>query len=209
MTSTENFWDKVAEKYSRQPIKDMDAYNQTLERVRHHLSAEDEVLEIGCGTGSTALLLADGVKRITASDISSNMIDIAKEKGRNQQVENVDFVQATPFDAVLENKSYDVVLAFNLLHLFEDAPAAVRRVGALLKPGGLFISKTPCLAERSSMLALMVPIMRVFGKAPSCVKFLSVPEVEACIANENFEIIETGSYPAAPASRFVVARKNP
>ena len=35
-----------------------------------------------------------------------------------------------------------------------------------LKPGGLFISKTTCLAEMTSLIRLAVPVMRVIGKAP-------------------------------------------
>jgi ubiquinone/menaquinone biosynthesis C-methylase UbiE len=54
--------------------------NKTLDCTRKHLSASDNVLEVGCGTGTTALLLAPSVKQITASDISSRTIEIAREK---------------------------------------------------------------------------------------------------------------------------------
>ena len=76
------------------------------------------------------------------------MIDIAKGKANDQKVENADFVRATPFDDVVEEESCDAVLAFNFLHLLEDTPAGIRRIRDLLKPDGVFISKTVCLSGK-------------------------------------------------------------
>jgi len=78
------FWDNAAEKYSKDPIADMEGYTYTLERTRSYLSVTDHVLELGCGTGSTALELAGSVAKITASDIAPKMIQIAKEKAEKE-----------------------------------------------------------------------------------------------------------------------------
>ncbi|MEQ9811291.1 MAG: class I SAM-dependent methyltransferase, partial [Azospirillaceae bacterium] len=58
MVSAERFWDRAAPKYSRQPVKNVAAWDVTLERTRRHMSPTDHVLEVGCGTGSSALRLA-------------------------------------------------------------------------------------------------------------------------------------------------------
>ncbi len=204
MPQEAQFWDRLAERYAQKPIDNVEAYHQTLDCTRAHLSKDDDVLEIGCGTGSTALLLADAVDHITASDISGGMIDIARAK--EQPAGHVDFMQATVFDKRLEPEAFDVVLAFNLLHLIDDTAGAVRQVHRLLKPGGLFISKTPCLSARNPLLRIMIPVMRLVGRAPY-VRFLDVQELDALIAAEGFQIVETGSYPAKPPNRFIVARK--
>ena len=201
------FWDKLADKYARKPVKDMENYNRTLEYTRKHLSATDEILEVGCGTGTTALHLAPSVKQITASDLSSRMIEIAKEKAVTQKVENVRFDQGTLFDDAFEKGSFDVVMGFNFLHLLEDIPDALRRFNELLKPGGLFISKTVCLAEQSRLWSVLLAVMRPLGFAPY-VRCLKVSELENLIPGTDFEIIEAGSYPASPPSRYVVARKS-
>ena len=57
MHKTAKFWDKAAAKYAKSPIEDIEAYNYTIGRTRSYLSPTDRVLEVGCGTGSTALLL--------------------------------------------------------------------------------------------------------------------------------------------------------
>ena len=207
MQSTQKFWDGTAEKYAAKPIKNMPAYEQTLDRTRHYLSMDDTVLEIGCGTGTTALILSKDVKHITATDISAKMIEIGRGKAEDQNVGNVDFVQATLSDRDLNPGPYDAVLAFNILHLLEDLPGSVRRANALLKPGGMFISKTVCLGEQSSFWRVVIFVMRKLGLAPY-VNFVTFAELERTVEDAGFKIVETGEYPATPPkNRFIVARK--
>lgn len=200
------FWDKAADGYAKRPIKDMAAYDQTMDRTRHYLSTGQNALEIGCGTGSTALLLAEHLRHITASDVSARMIEIGRGKAADQQIENIDFLKATPFDDTLKNGAYDTLLAFNLLHLMRDLPAVVRRVNELLAPGGLFISKTVCLGDRHNYFRLPIAVMKAFGFAPY-VGFLKTRQLDQAITDAGFQILETGNYPASPPSRFIVARK--
>ncbi len=198
------FWDGIAPKYAKQPIKDQTAYEQTLERIRAHLNADDHVLELGCGTGATALLLAPHVRHMTATDISPGMI--AQAHLRMNGEKNVTFEAAEPHELTPPDGGYDVVMAQNLIHLIEDTEGFVADAHRLLKPGGVFISKTPCLAHFNRFVKLIIPVMQFFGKAPF-VKSLSITELEGAIAWDGFEIIETGSYPAKPPNRFLVARK--
>ena len=46
----------------------------------------DEVFELGCGTGEMAIRLAKSNKTVYASDISSDMLEVAKQKAIEQQV---------------------------------------------------------------------------------------------------------------------------
>lgn len=205
MSKDLNFWDKVADKYAASPIKNMEAYEQTMERTRSYLSMDQEVLEVGCGSGSTALLLAPNVKHMTATDISKRMIEIGEGKARDQNMENVTFRQAPLPDETLEPASFDAVLCYNTLHLVTDLPAVLQNLRGALRPGGVFISKTVCLAEQTRLWAIPLSVMRLIGKAPY-VNMLTFDTIEQAIVSEGFEIIETGIYPA-PFSRFVVARK--
>lgn len=210
MKPTAEFWDGIATKYAASPIRDMDAYEYTLERVRSYLRAEDEVLELGCGTGTTALKLADAVAQIDATDVSNAMLDIGREKATAQGVSNVAFrqVELSKEDT---GRDYDVVMAFNLLHLVDDTETSLAQIHEQLKPGGLFISKTPCPTDGSAPLwvramLLALPVLQLLGRAPS-VNFMKIQHLEAAITWAGFEIIETGNYPVRPPSRFLVARK--
>lgn len=208
MRSAAEFWDNAAKKYAQSKISDMDAYNKTLERTKSYLSPGDRVLEIGCGTGSTALLLSENVRQITASDISANMIEIGTGKAQNQGIENVRFVQAEIFDPVLEGEPYDAVLAFSILHLLEDTPAVMERLNTMLKTDGMFISKTVCLQEdgisfKTYMMKMIVPFLQLIGKAPY-VKFMTLNELEETMTSAGFEIIETYNH---ALYQYIVARK--
>lgn len=203
MTQTA-FWDKIAPKYARQPIKDLTAYQQTMERVRSHLAADDNILELGCGTGATALLLAPHVSRMTATDIAPGMV--AQAQMREPRADNVRFIAARHDEITPPEGGYDVVMAFNLFHLVRDTDAAFADVNRLLKPGGLFISKTPSLATLNPLFKMLILAMRLIGKAPF-VKMLAVEELDTAITEAGFDIIETGTYPNKPPNRFVVARK--
>ncbi|GGH21949.1 Ubiquinone/menaquinone biosynthesis C-methylase UbiE [Cribrihabitans marinus] len=206
-----DFWDRIADRYAKRPIDDPDAYQAALERTRSHLRPQDDVLELGCGTGSTALLLAPEVGRYTASDLSPRMIEIGGEKAAAEGVGNLEFIAADLSNPQLSDRPRDAVLALNLLHLLEDLPEALSRVHAMLRPGGLFISKTVCpisgrVPIKLRLMLWALPVMQWLGKAPY-VNFMSTDELETAITQAGFEIIETGNYPASPPSRYVVARR--
>ncbi|MGI9368066.1 MAG: class I SAM-dependent methyltransferase, partial [Ruegeria sp.] len=163
MAATAKFWDGIAEKYARTPIKDQASYEQTLERTASYLRQSDQVLELGCGTGTTALKLAGHAAVITASDLSAGMLAVGRRSAADQGVENVNFVQAeanTP-----PAGPFDVVMAFNLLHLVEDLDECLNQAQSVLKPGGLFISKTFCPPTKGGTLKyrvirIMLPLMQ-------------------------------------------------
>jgi ubiquinone/menaquinone biosynthesis C-methylase UbiE len=215
MTTSTRFWDKAARKYAASKIKDQAAYEKTLQRTIEHLGPEYRVLELGSGTGSTALLLANNVKSYLSTDFAPGMIEIANEKLAAERTkgtahEGLSFLTADAFDErvqLSEDKAdgYDAVLAFNFFHLVEHPDDLLARVRDLLKPGGLYISKTVCLKKRAWLFGPLIKVMQLFGKAPY-VSMFSFKELEERIGSAGFEIIETGTYPE-PYSRFVVARK--
>ena len=202
------FWDRAARKYAASSISDMAGYERTLEHTRRYLKSADSVLEVGCGTGTTALKLAPSVARFTGSDLSSEMITIAREKAAAGGCENVTFEIATPDAAPWCDLEFDVALAFNVLHLVAARQAALHGVHKVLKPGGLFISKTPCLKEMNFALRLAVPVMQAFGQAPH-VAFFSGQDIENEIVAAGFEIVERAQHGTRgkDARAFLVARK--
>lgn len=205
------FWDKIAAKYAEDPIRDEAAYRQALARTCSYLKPDDRVLELGCGTGSTAIELASQVAEITVSDLSQGMLAIARDRAAAAGVGNIHFHQGSVAQA--PEGTFDVVLAHNLLHLLPDLQAALALVSARLPKGALFISKTPCLGEtRGSakywLFKAMIPVMRFLGKAPtSPVHFFDITSLEAAIKAAGFELVETGNYPVSTPGRYIVARR--
>ena len=107
------------------------------------------------------------------------------------------------FDKKLKKKSFDVILAFNLLHLLEDTEAAMKRINELLRPDGLFISKTPCIKESRLLPMLVFVISKVIRIGN--IKCFTIKGLKELMTNEGFEIIDTHIY--KPPRLFAVARK--
>jgi len=202
------FWDRAARKYAASPIADMEGYERTLEETRRYLKSGDSVLEIGCGTGTTALRLAPSVARYHATDVSSEMIAIAREKAAAEGRQNVTFETSTIDGLDAPEASFDAVLGFNILHLVNGRDRAYRAAQRLLKSGGVFISKTPILKEFNPLFRVAVPLMQAVGQAPY-VAFLSAEELEREIAATGFEIVERARHGSGRKDRrvFLVARK--
>ena len=205
------FWSKISRKYAADPIRNMEGYLTTLGRTKSYLKPKDHVLEIGCGTGSTALLLAPHVAHITATDLAPGMIEIAEEKRAEENLSNVTFKVAEVLEHSAGEGTYDAVLAHNLLHLVPALDAALGNIASLTKPGGYFISKTVCAPTNGGfkyalLRKLAIPLMQAFGKAPF-VDFQVAPVLEQKIEDAGFEIIETADQAGLLPSRYIVARK--
>ncbi len=199
------FWDRIAKRYARSPIADEASYQKKLAITRGYLRPEMQVLEFGCGTGSTALIHAPHVKHIHAIDISSKMIEIAQGKLGASGVGNIMFEQSSldEFDAPDEN--FNVVLALSILHLLENRDAAISKVYRLLMPGGIFVSSTACLGDWLKWFKLVAPIGKFFGFLP-LVKVFTSDELVASLVSAGFEI-EQKWLPGRRKAVFIVARK--
>lgn len=180
------FWNRLARRYAKDPIADMAGYERTLARTRALLNPTDAVLEFGCGTGTTAVQLAPQVVRYLATDVSDEMIAIGREKAAAANV-TMDFAVTTP--AALGEEIFDAVLGYNILHLIKDRQALYAHVKRLLRPGGLFISKTPCLGEMNPLIRVVVPLMQTVGRAPH-VAFFNAAGLEREIEAAGFSIEE-------------------
>lgn len=209
IASDARFWDRTSRKYAKSAITDQAGYERTLDRTRALLKSDDRVLELGCGTGTTALRLAGDVREYLATDISAGMIAIANEKLAAAPVPALVFRAATVDALSLDAPPpFNAVLGFNYLHLVRDLPGALRNIHALLAANGLFISKTPCVGDMNPLIGLAVPAMRMVGLAPYAGVFRAA-DLSRHISAAGFDILATESHASKGKDRrpFIVARK--
>ncbi|MEL7462735.1 MAG: class I SAM-dependent methyltransferase [Pseudomonadota bacterium] len=199
-----SFWDKTAASYAKRPVSDEAAYQAKLAKIREVLSPTSEVLEFGCGTGSTALALAPHAGSILASDVSGKMLEIAEEKRRAAGAENVSFAKVAFSDQETAEEAYDVVLGMSILHLMPNWREMIAKAHGALKPGGRLITSTVCLSGAWRLLRPVVWLARQFGKAPA-LAFLSERELRAEMERRGF-VIEHRAGQKSPAV-FLIARK--
>ena len=199
------FWDAIAERYAAKPVANEDVYAHKLAITREYLHADSEVLELGCGTGSTALVHAPYVRHIRATDFSSKMIEIASNKASTEGVENVDFVCSTANIECVRDAKYNVILALSLLHLLVDWSGTIKAAHRMLKPEGMLITSTVCLNDGYSFMRLVAPLGRRIGLLPQ-LSFFTRTEFENAISEAGFTI-EHAWQPVPKKGLFLVARK--
>lgn len=198
------FWNKAAAKYSTDPISDMPAYVETRDRIREILRPEHRVIELGCGTGSTAFELAGLVESYRGTDISHAMIDIAKAKQSADTPTQLRFEVGNAVDAA--NEAADVVLALNLFHLVPDLDDALDAVFDGLPSGGLLIAKTALLKSAPWYVRAAIPAMQFIGKAPS-VTNLDAYEWTDMLERTGFSVVEILIQDGLAPRIFTVAKK--
>ena len=134
------FWDAAAEAFDDQPdhgLRDPGVRAGWARRLRQWLPAEPgDVLDLGCGTGSLALLAAGQGHRVTAVDLSPGMAGRAAAKlaGTGTRVLVGDAMRPPVADG-----RFDVVMVRHVLWALPDPAAALRRWARLLRRGGRLV----------------------------------------------------------------------
>lgn len=202
------WWDGHARSYAKKPVSDEAGYQRTLKRVTGFLKPTDRVLELGCGSGSTALTLAPAVQTYLATDISPTMIQIANDKIAASPAPNLSFRVASAETLAAEDARFHTVLGFNYLHLVRDLPGTLRSIHAVLEDGGLLITKTVCVQEMNYVFRMAIPAMKALSLAPNVVSFSGSQLVEK-LKEAGFEVLENELHGTAGADPrpFIVARK--
>lgn len=199
------FWDRHARRYADSPIADIPSYEHKLEITRQYFHADTKILELGCGTGSTALLHAPFVAHVLATDVSTKMLEIAKQKARALAIDNVYFKQAEACDLEMA-EPVDMVMAMSLLHLLADREAVIKKIYCWLKPGGVFVSSTVCLADsRWRYIRYVAPLARKLGLMP-LLRVFSEEALKDSLLSAGFEIDYCWK-PQKGIAVFMVAKK--
>jgi len=205
MNRQDKFWDGIAERYSKRPIADEQAYQRKLQVTREYFRPDMEVLEFGCGTGSTAIAHAPFVKHIRAIDISSKMLEIARRKAAADNVGNVTFEQSGIEEFSAPDRTFDAVLGLSILHLVENKDEVILKVHKMLKTNGVFVSSTTCIGDTMKFIKLIAPIGRFLGFLPLLNVFTKKEMIDS-LTEAGFEI-EFQWQPGKDKAVFIVARK--
>lgn len=205
MADSSAFWDRVAERYSKNPVADEASYQKKLRVTREYFSPDAQVLEIGCGTGSTAIVHAPFVKHIRATDISPKMIEIATKKAAVENVDNVSFEVSSIDDLDVADQSLDAVLGLSILHLVQDRDQVIAMAYKMLKQGGVFVTSTVCIGDTMKFFKLIAPIGRFLGLMPLVTVF-TVQELVDSLTKAGFSI-DYQWQPGKGKAVFIVAKK--
>lgn len=102
------------------------------------LRPDDEVLDLGAGSGLLSIAAAHEVRHVTALDISPAICRHLEGKLAAQQLGNVDVIVADAAGLPLDSGSVDAVISNYCLHHLTDADKqrALQEIARVLRPGG-------------------------------------------------------------------------
>jgi len=202
----DKFWDLISSKYAASPISDKLAYEAKVQKIKSYLTSEQVVLDIGCATGTQCADIADNVKHVTGIDISSKLLAIAEQRKAERKQDNIEFIKTSLFDKNFQAGSFDVVLAFYVLHFFEDIDAVFKRIHDLLVPNGVFISETACLGGNNIIIRKLLRMAGSIGLLPK-INLLTTKKLEQALEKAGFRIVEKFSFSKSNSEYTLFAKK--
>ena len=138
MREHKNFWDRNAGRYDRFMRKDREVYEKMYELIRPVVK-DKTVLELATGTGLIARHIIKAAAHIEATDASVEMIAEAK---RDNQSAKLHFSVQDMFRLPYADKSFDVVIVSNALHIVPQPEKALAEIHRVLKDDGVLIAPT-------------------------------------------------------------------
>jgi ubiquinone/menaquinone biosynthesis C-methylase UbiE len=200
------FWDRFANYYDSFINKVFrKSYSFILENIEPDLNLNHNVLEIGTGTGIIPFSICSKVSSIVATDISPEMVRVAKQKLLKAKTKNIDFQIQDSYNLTLPDKSFDIVIASNLLHL-HDPEKPINEVKRVMKDNGIFIAPTLCAGEntKSKIIASIIGTLSGF----KVVNKWSINEFKDMLINNGFIIIKAViTYDKIPLA-YIVMKNN-
>jgi demethylmenaquinone methyltransferase/2-methoxy-6-polyprenyl-1,4-benzoquinol methylase len=165
--------------------------------VENYIAAGDEVLEIGCGTGTMAILCAEKGASVVGFDISYQMLAIARRKVSERNL--TDKIQlremaATEMDNSFGDGTFDKIVSTLVFSEFypDEQKYVLREAYRILRPGGLLIiadevrSNSPW--RRILHLSVRLPLM-VITYILTQASTRALKGIEDALTDTGFEII--------------------
>ena len=138
MDNNKRFWDRCARFYSGiQQRSNRRLYEELANMCRSRLTGDQQVLELACGSGQLTYPLCDRAKHWEATDFSEAMILEAQKHPCSAHF-SVQDATCLPYG----NRSFDVVIIGNALHIMPEPQKALSEIRRVLKDGGLLLAPT-------------------------------------------------------------------
>ena len=159
MQEHKDFWDRNANRYDRFMRKDHKAYKQMYSLI-YPVVRHKQVLELATGTGLIAKNIVNAAAHIEATDASAEMIAEAK---RDNQSAKLHFSVQDMFRLPYADRSFDVVIVSNALHIVPEPERALAEIRRVLKDDGILIAPTFTHAENSFSGKIRAFFMKLAG----------------------------------------------
>lgn len=158
------FWDRFANTYDSFINRVFSkTYDAVIENLESDLNLTHHVLDIGTGTGIIPFNICSKVFSVVGIDISPEMIRVANQKQKKSHIRNVSFQVQDSYNLTFPDKTFDVVIASNLLHILYEPAKPLNEVKRVMKDNGIFIAPTLCAGENAGKRITAILAGSLFG----------------------------------------------
>lgn len=167
-----------------------------------------KILDIATGTGDVIISIAKKYKNIdcTGFDCSQNMLDIAKNKSNNQDLDKIKYIHGFAENLPFEDNSFDIITISFGIRNFNNNEIALKEIKRILKPNGKLAILEFCRPKSSIFQTIfsfyfnkIIPIIgkvltgeKIFDYLPESVNnFFSISELSKKIEEFGFTKIKS------------------
>lgn len=120
-----------------------------LDGVEEKLHAGGTIADIGCGHGSSSVLMAQSYpnSRVYGFDLHGPSIDSAREKAAKANVKNVEFDEVGA-SVIPSMGGFDFACIFDALHDMGDPVGVARHIRSTMNPGGTLMVVEPMAGDK-------------------------------------------------------------
>jgi SAM-dependent methyltransferase len=102
-----------------------------------HLTRDDLLLDVGCGSGSITIGLATKVNRVIGVDVDDAEFDDVRTYARGSGIGNAEFREGSVYELAFPDRHFDACLAHSMVETLDRPVDALREIRRVLKPGGV------------------------------------------------------------------------
>jgi ubiquinone/menaquinone biosynthesis C-methylase UbiE len=152
------------------------------------ISENSRVLDVGCGSGWAARLMAERAKlgTVVGIDVSDEMVEVAREQSKDYP--NIEYRVASAEQLPFADGEFTHAFSMESLYYYADIDAAAKEIRRVIAPGGLFVTVVDLYLENEP--------------SHKWVKDLKVP-VKLLSTNEYQSLLERASFVNVQSSRLL------
>lgn len=161
-------------------------YRHIIEVIDKYLTSDMKALDVGCGSGTVALYIANMGNRVVGIDISNNSVEKCKTSAEFLKLQDLATFERMDFPRRSPGRLFDFVLLTEVIEHLDNDNLAIKKIHKLLKPGGILLITTPS----SNAPLYRLGFADKFDKSVGHLRRYTISELENKLAKHGFIVLE-------------------
>jgi 2-polyprenyl-3-methyl-5-hydroxy-6-metoxy-1,4-benzoquinol methylase len=203
------FYNKTAKTYDRQRFSNRAGkwgHDLQLAALRSLVAdwKDSKVLEIGCGTGRITEALVKWGAFVSATDISSEMLQVAEKRFEDgNSLSSPEFRRMSVFDIDIDISDFDYIIMINVFGRLSNPDKAIKNIASGMSPSSRLIFTFPCLTSILFPFGLLVNARgkSLFHNVTS--RWYTPQEIECFCGDANLEVVSRRGNHYIPLPRIL------